>query len=93
MGGGGNFGMAVRASILKPTPIIYLALKNSPFISLISKKDDIFIYVYVLSFELIYPFTGPRIAVDNVSGNRCESDCRSRGREFYPGLVPYFRGN
>ena len=45
-GWGGNFGMAVRASILKPTPIIYLALKNSPFISLISKKDDIFIYMY-----------------------------------------------
>ena len=27
-------------------------------------------------------FTGPRSAVGNVSGNRCESDCRSRGREF-----------
>ena len=30
-------------------------------------------------------FTGPRSAVGNVSGNRCESDCRSRGREFDPG--------
>ena len=29
--------------------------------------------------------TGPRSAVGNVSGNRCESDCRSRGREFDPG--------
>ena len=28
----------------------------------------------------------------HVSGNRCESDCRSRGREFDPGLVPYFCG-
>ena len=28
-----------------------------------------------------------------VSGNRCESDCRSRGREFDPGPVPYFRGD
>ena len=23
--------------------------------------------------------------------DRCESDCRSRGREFDPGPVPYFR--
>ena len=45
-GGGGNLGMGVRASILKPTRIIYLALKSSPFIYLISKKDDIFIYMY-----------------------------------------------
>ena len=29
----------------------------------------------------------------NVSGNRCESDCRSRDREFDPGPVPYFRGD
>ena len=36
--------------------------------------------------------TGPRSAVGNVSGNRCESDCRYRGREFDPGPVPYFRG-
>ena len=26
--------------------------------------------------------TGPRSAVGNVSGNRCESDCRSRDPEF-----------
>ena len=26
--------------------------------------------------------TGPRSAVGNVSGYRCVSDCRSRGREF-----------
>ena len=38
-------------------------------------------------------YTGPRSAVGNVSGNRCESDCRSRGREFDPGPVPYFRGD
>ena len=37
--------------------------------------------------------TGPRSAVGNMSGNRCESDCRSRGREFNPGPVPYFRGD
>ena len=34
--------------------------------------------------------TGPRSAVSNVSGNRCESGCRSRGSEFDPNLVPYF---
>ena len=36
---------------------------------------------------------GPRSAVGNVSGYRCLSDCRSRGREFDPGPVPYFRGD
>ena len=34
--------------------------------------------------------TGPRSAFGNVSGYRCQSDCRSRGREFDPSLVPYF---
>ena len=37
--------------------------------------------------------TGPRSAVGNVSGYRCVSDCRSRGREFDPGPVPFFRGD
>ena len=36
---------------------------------------------------------GPRSAVGNVSGYRCVFDCRSRGREFDPGPVPYFRGD
>ena len=36
---------------------------------------------------------GPRSAVGNVSGYGCVSDCRSRGRELDPGLVPYFRGD
>ena len=36
---------------------------------------------------------GPRSAVGNVSGYRCVSDCRSRGRKFDPGTVPYFRGD
>ena len=34
---------------------------------------------------------GPLSAGGNVSGNRCVSDCRSRGRKFDPGPVPYFR--
>ena len=37
--------------------------------------------------------TGPGSSVGNVSGNRCKSDCRSRGREFDPGPVSYFRGD
>ena len=41
----------------------------------------------------ILKITGPRSAVGNVSGYRCVSDCRSRGREFDPGPVPYFRGD
>ena len=36
---------------------------------------------------------GPRSAVGNMSGYRCVSDCKSRGREFDPGPVPYFRGD
>ena len=35
----------------------------------------------------------PRSAVGNMSGYRCVSDCRSRGREFDPGPVPHFRGD
>ena len=38
-------------------------------------------------------YTGPRSAVGNVSGYRWEADCRSRGREFDPGPVLYFRGD
>ena len=45
-----------------------------------------------IKFKNLY-ITGPRSAVGNVSGNRCESDCRSRGREFDPGPVPYFHGD
>ena len=37
--------------------------------------------------------TGPPSAAGNVSGYRCVSDCNSRGREFDPGPVPYFRGD
>ena len=28
-----------------------------------------------------------------MSGNKCKSDCRSRGREIHPCTVPYFRGD
>ena len=46
---------------------------------------------YILQKEL--KLTGLRSAVGSVSGNRWESNCRSRGREFDPGPVPYFRGD
>ena len=39
-----------------------------------------------------FPLAGPRSAVGSVSVYRCVSEWRSRGREFDPGPVPYFRG-
>ena len=48
---------------------------------------------YLLLYRMIVSIPGPRSAVGNVSGYRCVSDCRSRGREFDPGPVPYFRGD
>ena len=48
----------------------------------------------LMPVDCFYLFsTGPRSAVGNVSGYTCVSDCRSRGREFDPGPVPYFRGD
>ena len=38
-------------------------------------------------------YTGPHSAVGNLSDYKCASDCRSRGREFDPSLVPYSRGD
>ena len=46
-----------------------------------------------ISLSISAKFTGPRSAVGNVSGYRCLSDCRSWGREFDPGPVPYFLGD
>ena len=51
----------------------------------------VFLYKTATDFMYLIKLTGPRSPVGNVSGNRCETDCRSRGREFDPGLVPYFR--
>ena len=34
--------------------------------------------------------TGPRSAVGNVSGNRCESDCISRSREYWLTVQEYW---
>ena len=54
------------------------------------KKDKMWGLPSILS---LFHSTGPGSAVCNVSGNRCESDCRSRGSEFDLGSVPYFRGD
>ena len=53
------------------------------------------LWQFLLDFwrKLLAFSTGPRSAVGNVSGYRCVSDCRSRGREFDPSPVPYFRGD
>ena len=48
------------------------------------------IYGFILPWN---EATGPRSAVGNASVYRCVSDCRSRGRKFDPGPVPYFRGD
>ena len=56
------------------------------------KKNIISVMTLFLKLVFKKSSTGPRSAVGKVSGYRCESDCRSRGREFDPGPVPYFRG-
>ena len=55
--------------------------------------DQVLLQLLMEQFDTLPTHIGPRSAVGNVSGNRCESDCRSRGREFDPGPVPYFRGD
>ena len=47
----------------------------------------------VAMISTLYVAMMPHSAVGNVSGYRCVSDCISRGREFDPGPVPYFRGD
>ena len=53
--------------------------------------DDL--HVTVESLGTRNQLAGPRSAVGNASGYRFEADCRSRGREFDSGPVPYFREN
>ena len=50
-------------------------------------------WIVPMDFNLYQNVYRPRSAVGNMSGNRCESDCRSRGREFDRGPVPYFHGD
>ena len=46
-----------------------------------------------VTVKAYWTYTEPLSTVGNMSGNRCKSDCRSRGREFDPDPVSYFRGN
>ena len=55
------------------------------------QESVVLVYMYIR--EGVQVKTGPRSAVGNVSGYRCVADCNSRGREFDPGPVPYFRGD
>ena len=59
----------------------------------VKSKSRLLSETYTSSARIIYDDAGPRSAVGNVSGYRYVSDCRSRGREFDPGPVPYFRGD
>ena len=54
-------------------------VKMNPYPAILAIKY----YVFFSAVAIVH--TGPRSAVGNVSGYRCESDCRSRGCEFDPG--------
>ena len=63
-------------------------------VNLCFKLSEVELYIYCITNNaLTSNSAGPRSAVGNVSGYRCVSDCLSRGREFDPGPVPYFRGD
>ena len=46
-------------------------------------KTYVFLFFFCFFFVFVFFLTGPRSAVGNVSGYRCVSDCRSRGREYH----------
>ena len=71
------------------THLLFCVICNSKFYSFIFKVGIIIVEDLHLLFYLF--FYRPRSAVGNVSGYRCMSDCRSRGREF--DRAPYFRGD
>ena len=76
---------------------LYLFCLQTVFTKLYDTDGSVLPCNYQLSKNIVHEIkfgnTGPRSAVGNVSGYRCMSDCRSRGREFDPGPVPYFRGD
>ena len=61
-------------------------LKILTFTPLRFKVNYFRLYFSIILEQLVKlnDMTGAHSAVGNVSGNRCESDCRSRGREFDP---------
>ena len=54
-------------------------------------KHDLFLHITDKESKHIFPIQASTNC--NVSGYRCESKCRSRGREFDTGPVPYFHGD
>ena len=84
----GHKGLNIKSTFSEYGHVAYQIKGNETYSNMIAN-----------SFPLHTPLTpgvgskGPRSAVGNVSGYRCEADCRSRGREFDPGPVPYFRGD
>ena len=81
--GGFKCGITIHRNIIR--------LKVSGRTHLIFKTSkDNFIDMFL---DLTFKFTGPHSAAGNVCCNRCESDCRSRGVEFDPSPVQYFRGD
>ena len=75
----------------KPGPI-------NATIETFEQKQSLIIYKNslknVIKYKKVYiENAGPQSTVGNVSGYRCVSDCRSRGRETDPGPIAYFRGD
>ena len=91
-----KYNLLIKASYYYGSPggtfllITYYLLLITYHLLLITYNLLLITYYLLL---ISYHITGPRSAVSNVSGNRRESDCRSRGRKFDPGPVPYFRGD
>ena len=57
------------------------------------KRVGTLFHEFIKYYRIKGHISGPYSAVGNMSGYRCVSDCRSRGRKFDPGPVPYFRGD
>ena len=75
---------------------LFWSIKNSgEILDKLKARDFNATSLSTYDFSTLYTTlpTGPRSAVGNVSGYRCVSDCISRGCEFDPGPVPYFRGD
>ena len=95
--------LRIRAVWSEPLLVAWIfyeckATDRKPFgVSKLKRRLHRLVWVYncqnatLLEITCHGSFTGPRSAVGNVSGYRCVSDCNSRGREFDPGPVPYFR--
>ena len=59
-------------------------------LSFVSNYQLAYLIVCWLPFDDFFSIYRHLIVPYNVSGNRCESDCSSRGHKFDPGPLPYF---